>query len=248
MRRLLSVAVLAVTLASCHPRGPIATPPAAGPPAGAPAAAATAEPPGITWVRSSAEYEAATRQAYRIAGEKVAAAAAGRAPGTWAVVLDADETVISNVVYQAERARAGMGYTAESWDAWVRREAATPVPGAAEFLADVRARGGRIAIVTNRLGSQCAATEAVFRRDALVFDAMLCRPDGAPSDKAPRFDAVAAGATSGGRPVEILAFLGDNILDFPGLQPSARGTGADGFASFGERYFLLPNPMYGSWQ
>ena len=44
----------------------------------------------------------------------------------------------------------------------VRREA-TPLPGAAAFLARVRELGGRIAIVTNRLESECADTEAVFQ-------------------------------------------------------------------------------------
>lgn len=67
------------------------------------------------------------------------------------------------------------------------------------------------------------------------------------SDKNPRFAAVARGdATPGSGPLEVLAFLGDNILDFPGLSQSARDESA--LVDFGERYFLVPNPMYGSWQ
>ena len=61
-------------------------------------------------------------------------AARGRQPGSWAVVLDADETVISNVQYQIERARAGLTFTPESWHAWIGRREATPIPGAAAFL------------------------------------------------------------------------------------------------------------------
>ena len=76
-------------------------------------------------------------------------------PGSWAVVLDADETIISNLQYQIERARPGYAYSSESWRAWVARREATPLPGAADFLARVRALGGRIAIVTNRLESEC---------------------------------------------------------------------------------------------
>ena len=91
------------------------------------------------------------------------------------------------------RARLGAGFSPESWNAWVKRREATPLPGAAEFLARVRALGGRIAIVTNRLQSECDDTAGGLRRAALVYDAMLCRPDGSPSDKNPRFEAVAGG-------------------------------------------------------
>jgi 5'-nucleotidase (lipoprotein e(P4) family) len=200
-------------------------------------------------VRTSAEHVAALEQVYRLATARVDAEARTHQGGHWAVVLDADETVIDNSLYQEERARAGLGYSEESWDAWVRRREATPLPGAAAFLSHVRQSGGRIAIVTNRLQSQCPDTEAVFVTHALVFDAMLCRPDGAPSDKNPRFQAVAAGQTAAGAvPLDVVAFIGDNILDFPALSQAARDRGPQAFTEFGLRFFLVPNPMYGSWQ
>ena len=203
----------------------------------------------MKWVQRSAEYHAAVLQTFRIATvavERHAAASGGRA---WAVVLDADETVISNLQYQIERAKIGAAFSADSWNAWVRRREATPLPGARQFLARVRALGGRIAIVTNRLQSECEDTESVFRASALVFDAMLCRPDGGPSDKNPRFAAVASGQTAAGpAPLEVVAFVGDNIQDFPSLTQGARQQGESAFEHFGVRYFLLPNPMYGGWQ
>ena len=188
-------------------------------------------------------------QTYRMATAQVEKDAEGRAAGSWAVILDADETVISNLTYQTERARAGLGYSPESWAAWVRRREATPLPGAAAFLARVRALGGKVVIVTNRLGSECDDTIAVFTAHALAFDAMLCRPDGSPSDKNPRFEQVRGGGAPGlGRAVEVVAFVGDNILDFPNLSQKVKDGGDAGFAAFGTRFFVLPNPMYGSWQ
>jgi predicted secreted acid phosphatase len=143
----------------------------------------------------------------------------------------------------------GLGYTSESWHAWVARREATPLPGAAAFLARVRELGGRVAIVTNRLESECADTEAVFRTHRLVYDVMLCRPDGGPSDKNPRFAAVgAAMGKAGGSPLDVLAFVGDNILDFPNLSQAAAKQAETVFDPFGVQYFMLPNPMYGSWQ
>ena len=146
-----------------------------------PTAAAAALPDSLRWVRDAAEYRTAVLQTYRVAAAAVTAASAGRPPGTWAVILDGDETVISNLQYQIERVQGHQPFTTESWHARVVRRESTPLPGAAAFLARVRELGGRVAIVTNRLGSECADTESVFR-------------------------------------------------------------------PFGARYFVLPNPMYGSWQ
>jgi 5'-nucleotidase (lipoprotein e(P4) family) len=213
------------------------------------ASAARTDPDSIRWTRDSAEYQAALRQVYRQATIRVDSEAPKRTAGTWAVILDADETVISNLVYQVERARAGLAFTSESWNAWVKRREATPLPGAVSFLTRVRTLGGRIAIVTNRLQSECADTEAVFKLHALLYDVMLCRPDGAPSDKNPRFDAVASGgALAASAPLDIVAVVGDNILDFPRLSQASKTQGESAFAEFGVRFFVVPNPMYGSWQ
>lgn len=233
------IGVLAV--ASCAPKtAPVAT---------APPSATTPIPDAIRWVRESAEYQAAVIQVYRLATARMEQLAASRQPGTWAVILDADETIINNSTYQLERARQGLGYSGESWTAWVKRREATPLPGAASFLSRVRALGGKIAVVTNRLGSECDDTRAVFDAQKLVFDAMLCRPDGTPSDKNGRFEAVATGAPFGtAAAIDVLLYIGDNILDFPRMAQSVKSQGVTGFTDFGVRYFLLPNPMYGSWQ
>ena len=162
--------------------------------------------------------------------------ARSRQAGTWAVILDADETIISNATYQLDRARQGLGSSPESWNLWVRRREATPLPGASAFLTRVRALGGKIAVVTNRLQSECAATAAVLERYDLVYDALLCRPDGGPSDKNPRFEAVAAGRSSAGLlPLDVVAFVGDNVLDLPRLRQAIKDQGEPGLALFGVR-------------
>ena len=249
--------VLVIALASADCRSarttslPTPAPPPAAPrpPAAVSAAGAAAVPDSVKWVRGSAEYIAAFEQTYRLAAARVETESRTHASGAWVVILDADETVLDNSLYQEERARAGLGFSEESWAAWVKRREATPLPGVAAFLSRVHQLGGRIAVVTNRLQSVCPDTEAVFARYQLVYDAMLCRVDGTPSDKNPRFQAVAAGRTpAGSSPMDVVAYLGDNILDFPGLSQGVRSQGAAAFADFGVRFFLLPNPMYGSWQ
>jgi 5'-nucleotidase (lipoprotein e(P4) family) len=265
MSRRAAAALLIVSLASSFACGGATPPPRVAPPPPPPGATAqaplgtpapapdtsavragTTTGPGleIRWVRDSAEYEAAVRQTYLMAEDHVERAAAGRAAGTWGVVLDADETTISNLAYQIEQ--AGRPYEETSWQAWVKRREATALPGAAAFLARVRALGGRIAIVTNRREAVCADTRAVFEARGLAYDMMLCRTD--TGDKNPRFAAVQSGLLpSTLPPLTVVAFVGDNILDFPQLSQAIKGGGDDAFNAFGSRFFVIPNPMYGSW-
>jgi 5'-nucleotidase (lipoprotein e(P4) family) len=243
----LALVILSLSIPACRGTAPAHLPATAPPPPPPPPAQAPAkvEPLEIKWVRTAAEYEALVRQAYAVAQAQVEKEATGRAPGTWGVVLDADETVISNLTHQVER--AGQPYDETAWAAWVRRKEARALPGAAEFLNRVRALGGKIAIVTNRRQAVCADTAAVFEAERLVYDAMLCRTDG--SDKNPRFQAVERGLPpSTLPPMAIVAFVGDNIQDFPWLSQAARGQGAQAFGEFGKRFFIIPNPMYGSWE
>ena len=196
------VLLLTTLVASCRSTSDVRPPAQPAPPTAATTTekpiAARAEPVEIQWVRKSAEHDAIYLQTYALATARVEQAIVSKPAGTWAVVLDADETVISNLEYQAERARLGEGFTPASWTAWVQRRAATPLPGAAAFLTRVRSLGGKIAIVTNRLVSECPDTEAVFRAQSLPYDVMLCKPDKGPSDKNPRFDAVREGDNAGG--------------------------------------------------
>ena len=205
------------------------------------------QPNDIRWVRSSAEYRAIALQVYRTAGVRVAEMSRGRAAGSWAVILDADETVLDNSEYQRRRAALDSGYTEPTWSAWVRERAAIAVPGAVEFIRGVRGAGGRVAIVTNRADSLCAPTRENLRGVGVDADIVLCQPSGE-SDKNPRFGRIENGtAAPNVPPLAVVAWVGDNIQDFPGLRQTARDEAA-ALAMFGDRYFILPNPMYGSWE
>lgn len=228
--------VFLFTLGACAPA--ISPPPSASP----------GLPRDIEWVRNAAEYRAVTTELYRLAEERIRAEAAGRAPGSWAVVLDGDETVLDNGEYQQRLAETGTSFRSETWYAWAREEAAGAVPGARGFLQIVHSLGGRIAIVTNRDDAICEPTRNNLRRLDIPFDVVLCRVDGE-SEKEPRFEAVANGTAAPAMgPAEVLLWVGDNIEDFPGLtQESVLGSPA-GLEPFGARHIVLPNPMYGSWE
>ena len=235
-----STLVALLSVAACTQSAPTIQP--------APATtAARALPNEIRWFRTSAEYRALTRQAYAVAGERIPELARGLAAQSWAVVLDADETVLDNSEYQRRRAMLDSAYTEASWAKWVNERAAPAVPGAPELTHKVHMLGGRVAIVTNRADSLCTATRANLQSAGIETDIVLCQPRGE-GDKNPRFRRIENGTAVAGIPaLNIVAWFGDNILDFPNMSQAARND-PRALDDFGRRFFILPNPMYGSWQ
>ncbi len=240
----LAVLLLTFTLGGCRTTAPA---PAAAPPTAAAVEAAGEITPDVVWADRSAEYLAILIQTYALAEQRLEELAAGRRADTWAVALDADETVISNVQFEKELRLAGGDFQTASFTAWTARREATLLPGVLGFLDRVRELGGKIAIVTNRRQPTCPDTEANLQALSVPFDVVLCRTDD--GEKEPRWERVEDGAAAPGLPaVEILMWLGDNIMDFPGLDQELRHLGEEAYGRFGADFFVLPNPMYGSWE
>lgn len=201
----------------------------------------------VHWMRNSAEYKAIVLQIYRLAGLRLGELVAGKKPGTWAVSLDFDETVIDASDFNKEWDLTGKKFTEELWDTWVSGRKDPPLPGAVEFLELVHNLGGYIAFVTNRSSFNCPDAEANLRAFDIPFDVVLCR--GEDSQKESRWETVEKGVTSADLPpLEIVMWLGDNIRDFPELDQSLRLESEEAFSNFGEIYFAFPNATYGSWQ
>lgn len=239
----LAVPAVVLIAAACA-TAPVASP--SGPMSTATAAVSGPVPPKeVHWYRNSAEMRGIYLEVYHLAAEQLDRMASENAPGTWAVILDADETLIDNSTFEKEQ--AGVPYSEAAWNEWVSRKAAPAVPGGAEFTRTVHRLGGKVVIVTNRDDRYCAATRENIRADSIEADLVLCRTT--TGDKSPRFEAVEKGTAAPGlRPLKVLMWFGDNIQDFPGLSQSLRGGTDAGYANFGKTWFLLPNPMYGSWE
>ena len=202
----------------------------------------------LRWYQRSAERRALTAQAYTLATAKVVAKVAAGAPANWGVVLDIDETTLNNSAYQRARAELGLGYSPASWTEWVNKKAATPIDGALAFTNKVKQLGGKVVFVSNRMAAnECAQTEDNLAATGFAYDAILCRT--AASEKNTRFAAVQNGTAKPGLPaLTVLAFVGDNIQDFPVLTQEVRTQPESAFSGFGDNLIILPNPMYGSWE
>jgi 5'-nucleotidase (lipoprotein e(P4) family) len=194
----------------------------------------------LRWYQRAAERRGLSLQSYAAATAKVTARVASGVPASWGVIMDIDETTLNNSAYQHSRADLGTGYSPGSWTDWVNKKAATPIDGALAFTKKVKQLGGKVVFVTNRLAAtECAQTEANLAATGFVYDAIHCKQ--MTSDKNPRFDLVKMN-------MEVVAFVGDNILDFPVLTQDVRKQPDTAFADFGDKFFLIPNPMYGSFE
>src|SRR5437868_13502961 len=133
-------------------------------------------PNDVKWVRSSAEYRAIAREVYVAAGESLTELTLPLRARSWAVILDADETVLDNSEYQRRLAASHARFDAKSWTAWVNERAAPAVPGALEFTKLVHTLGGRVAIVTNRSMAECDATRENLKGIGIEAEVVLCQP------------------------------------------------------------------------
>ncbi len=210
----------------------------------------------LHWSRNSAEHRAIFEQTFTLALERLEELTADKEPGSWAISSDADETLIDNSLYEVEINQQGVTFSDDSWGDWVMRKQAPALPGAAAFTARVKEMGGIVAVVTNRKSHRCQASADNLRSTGIAFDIVLCRHG--VREKDPRWEALRGGNSSDWPeaqlnrpeplpPLEVVMWLGDNIGDFPLLTQEVLNQ--DRLPSeIGDRYFVLPNPMYGSWE
>lgn len=215
-----------------------------------------------TWVRTSVEYDAITREAWRLAIERLDEAlahpfwtAALEQTGGYhdlppAVIVDVDETVLDNSPFQTRMIRAGEEFDAEAWTEWVMEAAAPPVPGALEFARAAQRRGVTIFYITNRDMPLEAATRQNLEAAGFPVDPredrVLSRGERRDwiSDKSSRRAVVARG-------YRILLLVGDDFNDFVSARLSVdqRESLATRHSDrWGRQWIMLPNPLYGSWE
>lgn len=216
------------------------------------------------WLRTAVEYRASALQAY---GAARAALDAGLADPSWtaateqqgsdfqalppAIVLDVDETVLDNSLYQVEVIEQSRRYDTESWNHWCERRMAEPIPGARELTQYAASRGVAVYYVTNRRAVVQQATCDNLRskgfpvtQDCATVMTRGLRPEWDTSDKGPRRREIAAKH-------RIVLLIGDDLGDFLSgnrVSTAERDKVTAPFESWwGRRWIMIPNPIYGSW-
>ena len=196
-------------------------------------------PNDVRWVRESMEYANLCEQVFQEAVKKIRRLTRVE-PGPPAVVVDLDETILDNSTYQVERWKLGKGFTQESWSEWVNRMEAELVPGAAQFLKEMRKLDVRVVFLSNRMHANLEPTRKNLKALGVLDpkDLFLLRLNEADT-KTVRRQEVIEGTGRMRKPgaFTVVGYFGDQIGDFPTREKDR----------FGEFYFLLPNPMYGKW-
>lgn len=202
------------------------------------------------FVQQSAEYRALCYQAYALAKLRVAeyAANGGSTENPPAVVLDLDETVLDNSAYTAWQIEQNRAFDYETWAQWCDLGEAPEVPGAGDFLRYADELGITLYYVSNRDESALEAT----MRNMLALDMPQVKPEHfmlktTTSDKTERRQAVEALG------YEIILLIGDNLGDhherYDKVSNDQRRNYVDEDRDrFGERFIVLPNPLYGTWE
>ena len=211
------------------------------------------------WVHSAAESRAATEQTFSWARRALDDALAdpsrtGALEETTndpsqppAIIVDVDDTVVKNTPFEARVIRQGKTYDEKTWKEYTAQSVGLAVPGAPEFLTYVKSRGVTVFYITNRDEDERPGTRRNLENLGYPLDpnveTLLLREK--VSDKGPRRAQVAA-------QYRVLLVMGDDLNDFINARDKSWAE-RDAIITrmkdwWGSRWFLVPNPMYGSWE
>lgn len=225
----------------------------------------------ILWVQTSGEYQAITRQTYRLAQLSLKDALADP---EWtasleqqkladedeielaelkpAVILDVDETVLNNSSYQVGLIDTESEYSRDGWKTYVEQKKSTPIAGAVEFVQACRDSGVQVLFVTNREHEVEGSTRENLITAGLMVesdpDIVLSKYEKEEwkSDKISRRTELA-------KKYRLLLLVGDDLHDFAstGYHPTseARSELVEKHPDWwGKKWIVLPNPNYGGWE
>lgn len=261
---LLALALLAGCATVPSPPAPVVAKPA-------PAAAAVAANDNlnaVAWSQTAIEHDLIYLQTYRDAQARLLAAlhdrhwdALGQGDRTTAlrglkpaVILDIDETVLDNSPFAARMVKSGDEYNEAAWAAWCKEERARALPGAVEFTQFAAKHGIEVFYLSNRARDLDQATLANLRKVGLPVSGPQsflglgtvvegCEQNG--SEKGCRRQLIA-------RHYRVLMQFGDQIGDFVDVSANTTEGRRKVMATYlpwiGTRWFVLPNPTYGSWE
>lgn len=248
LRKFFLALVIILTQASCHSSNPLRHP----------TTSAT------LWVQNAAEYQALTTTIYKTASnflekalndsgwtaavEQSAQSASAMAP---AIIIDVDETVLDNAPFQARMIKQQSSFDPGAWNDWVMEAQANPVPGALNFLKEADQLGIAIFYITNREAAVEEGTQKNLQKMGFPLspeeDRILSKgehPDWT-SSKVNRRAEVAA-------KYRILMLIGDDLNDFiaaKNISRQKREALVRKYSEYwGQKWFILPNPVYGSWE
>jgi acid phosphatase len=222
----------------------------------------------VAWTQTALEHDLIYQETYRSAQSQLLAALKDK---NWdalpsedrttpykhlkpAVILDIDETVLDNSPYQARLIRKGGEFNEADWAAWCKEERARALPGAVEFTQFAAKHGIAVFYISNRAQDLDTATLDNLRKAGLPVSGpeaflglgtLLPGCDQVGTEKSCRRQLI-------GQHYRVLMQFGDQLGDFLSVLTNTPAGRAQAMAPYkdwiGTRWFVLPNPTYGSWE
>ena len=171
-----------------------------------------------------------------------------------AVVLDIDETVLDNSPYEARVIKSGGEFNEADWATWCREQKARALPGAVAFTRFAASHGIVVIYISNRAKDLDEVTLLNLRKQGfpvsgpqafLGLGTLVPGCEQAGSEKGCRRQLIS-------RHYRVLMQFGDQLgdfLDVPANTVEARRDAVNPYLAWiGTRWFVLPNPTYGSWE
>jgi acid phosphatase len=218
---------------------------------------------GTLWTQSSVEYRGNALTVFALAkirldqalADKSWTAAPVEQKGDFqnlppAVVLDIDETLLDNSLYQVWMMKNNQTFSTKTWDQFCAAQVSKAIPGAVEFTKYADSKGVKVFYITNRGAETEKDTRENMQKLGFPMggnvDTFLMqneKPDWG-SAKGTRRAVVA-------KDYRILLNIGDNFGDFDDRYRTSVAERAKLFdadiAYWGKQWLMIANPTYGSW-
>ena len=202
---------------------------------------------GTLWYQNAAEVDALYQQGYNVATNKLKELLKQPTEKPYSIVLDIDETVLSNIPFQVKMIKDGTAFNPKLWDEWVQKAEATPVAGAKEFLQFADKNKVQIYYISDRTDSQVDATIKNLEAQGIPVqgrDHLMFKKEGDKSKEGRRQEVM--------KHTNLVMLFGDNLVDFAEFSTTSEPDRDKMFeqlkAEFGDKFIIFPNPMYGSWE
>ena len=202
---------------------------------------------GSLWYQNAAEVDALYQQGYNVATNKLKELLKQPTDKPYSIVLDIDETVLSNIPFQVKMIKDGTAFNPKLWDEWVQKAEATPVAGAKEFLQFADKNKVQIYYISDRTDAQVDITIKNLEAQGLPVqgrDHLMFKKEGDKSKEGRRQEVI--------KHTNLVMLFGDNLVDFAEFSTKSEADRDKMFeqlkAEFGDKFIIFPNPMYGSWE
>ena len=201
------------------------------------------------WLENSGEAMSLEYQAYNTATRNLKEMAAKASTKPKAVVLDIDETCLSNAAGNGHEIVANQRFNVKDWNAWINSGKATPIPGAVDFTKAAQAAGMKVFYVSNRETSQLGVTKKNLSKygfaDATEAGHILLDPVSS-QDKQARFNEIE-------KKYDVVMFVGDQLTDMgqPYMNKSSQQEKEQvtkDKANWGSKFIAIPDPTYGNYE